>query len=248
MAKSTSKRQKPTVVEDRISNLPGSLLCHIFSFLTTKEAVLTSILSSSWKTLWTPVPELNLESIELEEQSPNQQHNQDQLNRHSFTFTHMVSSVWAIRNLNNANPLKHFRLHRCPDSDPVHVETWVCTALTPDLEELDLLIRPPKPFNLSSTLFNYAKSLQVSKLKGKIVINTSSLMGFQCLKTLLLENVSCPVLQNMSLQTTKWDNNDTTKIIVPTLKRLRLSRFTLHKYDKLEINAPALEYLHSRAM
>ena len=56
----------------------------------------------------------------------------------------------------------------------------------------------------------------------------------------------CPVLQNLSLQTTKWDNNDTSKIIVPTLKRLRLSRFTLHKYDKLEINAPALEYLYFR--
>ena len=91
-------------------------------------------------------------------------------------------------------PSKHFRLHRCPDSDPVHVETWVCTALTLDLEELDLLIRPPKPFNLPSTLFNYAKSLQVSKLKGKIVINTFPSWGSNVSRLCFLKMSKTPQL------------------------------------------------------
>ncbi|XP_050247470.1 putative F-box/LRR-repeat protein At3g42770 isoform X3 [Quercus robur] len=87
MAESTSKRLKPTdpeeatVVEDRISNLPDSLLCHVLSFLTTKEAVVTSILSSRWTTLWTLVPKLDFNSHQFEEipysdeeeQSPNHQ-------------------------------------------------------------------------------------------------------------------------------------------------------------------------------
>lgn len=51
---------------DRISNLPDLLVSRILSFLTTKEAVATSILSSSWKTLWTVVPNLDLDEAEFE--------------------------------------------------------------------------------------------------------------------------------------------------------------------------------------
>ena len=215
---------------DRISNLSDSLLCHILWFLTTKEAVVTSILSSRWKTLWTLVPKFDFDSHEFErisssdeEQSPNQHDNQDYgNNRYRFTFTHILTRAWAIRNLNNANPIKHFRL--CWDSndfDPIHAETWVRAALTPDLEVLDLLSGFSQPFELPSSLLNYAKSLVVLKLKNGIVVNPPS-FGFPRLKTLLLQSViytngdtlsellsCCPVLQNLYLETyiPNYDNN-----------------------------------------
>nr|XP_023898136.1 F-box/FBD/LRR-repeat protein At4g26340-like [Quercus suber] len=254
MAKSTSKREKQTVM-DRVSNLPDSLLCHILSFLTTKEAVVTSILSSRWKTLWTLVPNLDFEMFSSdEEQSPNHQH---QLNRYGFTFAHIVSRVWALRNRsrNNANTLKHFRLYWVSDdSDPIHVDTWVRAALTPDLEVLDLYIFPPQRFEFPSTLLNDAKSLVVLKLNGEIVLNAPS-FGFLSLKTLHLENVwyanpdtfsklvsCCPVLQNLYLQTYAEEHDKFFKIIVPTLKTLEL-RFFFNRDYKLEINAPALQDL-----
>ncbi|XP_059667780.1 F-box protein At5g03100-like [Cornus florida] len=46
---------------DFISNLPREIQQQIFSFITLKEAVRTSILSTAWKSLWTPF-EINLGS------------------------------------------------------------------------------------------------------------------------------------------------------------------------------------------
>ena len=150
MAKSASKRHKPTVVEDGINNLTDSLLPYPLLSHNQRDYV-TSILSSRRKTLWTLVPKLDFDRIKfggisssIEEQSPNQ----DQLNRNRLTLA----------------------------------------ALTPNLEELDLLICPLQPFNFPSTLFNYAKSLVILKLKGNVVLNPSSLPGFPNLETLLLED------------------------------------------------------------
>ncbi|KAM3744564.1 hypothetical protein ACB098_06G062300 [Castanea mollissima] len=180
---------------DRISNLPDSLLCHILSFLTTKEAVVTSILSNRWKTLWTLVPKLDFNSHQFKEiSSSDEEQGPNQFNRYGFTFAHIVSRVWALRNRNrnNANPLKQFRLYWHSDSDPIQVETWVHAALSHELEELELRICFPELFNFPSALFNYAKTLVVLNLMGNnVFVNppSSALLGFPSLKTLHLENV-----------------------------------------------------------
>lgn len=48
--------------EDRISLLPDVLLIYIFSFIDTKLAVQSSILSKRWVNLWTLLPVLNFDS------------------------------------------------------------------------------------------------------------------------------------------------------------------------------------------
>jgi hypothetical protein len=46
--------------EDNLSQIPDSVLLHILSFLETKEAIRTSILSKRWKHLWKYLPTLTL--------------------------------------------------------------------------------------------------------------------------------------------------------------------------------------------
>ena len=276
MAESTSKQQEPsepeetTVLEDRISNLPEPLLCYILSFLTTKEALATSILSSRWKTLWTLVPILDLDDGDIELKLPyssigswvfrSGNHHQ---NGYRFSFADIVSRVWVLRNA-NPFPLQKFRLHWHYHCNSIDVDTWVRTAISRGfLQELDLEVSLHQPFNLTSTLFNYAKPLVVLKLGGSIVINppssssssSSSSLGFPALKVLHLHSVDyanhdsfwrfltcCPVLQDLSVESFSGNCPCNFKIIVPTLKILHLH--FLHLSYELEINTPALEHIH----
>ncbi|XP_045822400.1 putative FBD-associated F-box protein At3g12840 [Trifolium pratense] len=56
---SSSRRPIPTI--DRISDLPDSILSHILSFLPTKQASATSILSKRWKLVWHSILTLNFD-------------------------------------------------------------------------------------------------------------------------------------------------------------------------------------------
>ncbi|CAK8564907.1 unnamed protein product [Lathyrus sativus] len=60
MASSATKKVKVTdnVDKDMFNDLPECIILHILSFLTTKHAVRTCILSSRWKDLWKRLPAL----------------------------------------------------------------------------------------------------------------------------------------------------------------------------------------------
>lgn len=57
-----SKRSKPHVGVDRLSELPDSVIFHILWFVPMNYVVRTTILSKRWRNLWTTSPFLNFDS------------------------------------------------------------------------------------------------------------------------------------------------------------------------------------------
>ncbi|KAJ7950448.1 FBD-associated F-box protein [Quillaja saponaria] len=173
---------------DRISNLPDPLLSRILSFLPTKQAVLTSILSNRWKLLWTWVSNFDFDDRICAQQSEEIDDEEDHM-----SFPQFVSRVLLLC---NSQPIKKFRL-KCDslNSNSFDVNTWVSTAITRKVEQLELSVSFKKDFELSHSLFT-CKTIVGLKLNGgkggSIILNVNSPVHFPFLKTLHLEEITYP--------------------------------------------------------
>ncbi|KAI8012321.1 putative F-box/FBD/LRR-repeat protein [Camellia lanceoleosa] len=81
--------------KDRISNLPDAILSHILCFMPTKYAARTSLLSTRWKSIWTSVHIIDLDS--LGERCHNEQ---------SSGFMDFVDRLLLLRNSENLNKFR----------------------------------------------------------------------------------------------------------------------------------------------
>jgi hypothetical protein len=79
--------------EDRISTLPDQILCHILSFVPTKLAATTSVLSKRWNPLWLFVETLDFDDKDF---------------KNKATFRNFISSVFLLRD--TMLPLRSFHL------------------------------------------------------------------------------------------------------------------------------------------
>ncbi|KAL4564191.1 hypothetical protein LXL04_028247 [Taraxacum kok-saghyz] len=57
-----NKFARKNAMDDRLSSLPDDLIHKIFSFISMKDAIKSSVLSSRWKIMWTLMPYLNFEN------------------------------------------------------------------------------------------------------------------------------------------------------------------------------------------
>ncbi|GAU13476.1 hypothetical protein TSUD_127730 [Trifolium subterraneum] len=204
---------------NRINRLPTEILCRILSFLTTKEAVATSILSKRWKRLWLSVPNLNFTNIKINSL------------KSSYKFNEFVYSILASRDAAGYNvdsfhldiqfATPQFAYHR---SFP-HIVRWINVVVRRNLKHLHLnheideqdsedveedayLPQLPRSILTCRTLV----SLKLRRFSVEGFGVSSVEFGFPSLKTLHFDNVyfgngrnfvlllsGCPVLEDLQL-------------------------------------------------
>ncbi|KAL6205893.1 hypothetical protein ACLB2K_023145 [Fragaria x ananassa] len=244
--------------DDKISQLPDAVLSHILSFLATKDAVRTSILSTRWKNIWASVPYLDFEHKYSHEPGYRSDHD---------GFVSFVDRVLYYR---DSSDIQRFRLHfTCFDEDSSHVDGWVRTAIRRNVVELDLHVNVmawagEKMFELPKSVF-LCKTLVVLKLTSSCFSYAPPKSGcFPNLKFLhiridypdkdLMEKLFTyfPLLEDLTIEgKMPSDLSCKFKLFVPELKKLSINLdFVGTCEDPYEyyfsINSPKLEFLNLR--
>ena len=230
---------------DRISSLPDSLLCHILSFLPTRTAMSTSILSRRWRHVWE-----HLQVFDFRDSS---------VFKHDFPsngdayFIAFVNAVLALRRVRHIQKF----CFSCEIPDKYVITTWLRAAIGPHLQKLllDLSTSPSSDcFYLPHSIFTCTALVSLT-LKGQIreiCVEKLSSIHLPSLKSLKMESVNvnsidkllsgCPVLEKLRL--VMFCLYNAPKICMPSsLKSLTFKVCTPGVIEDLEIDTPSLKYL-----
>lgn len=111
--------------EDRISNLPGAILTHLLSFVSTREYVRTSTLSTRWKSVWPLVPTLDLSEMHFYMKEIFKNDDNYRAKSHA-SFLNFLDRALLDRTMPYIETITIWgqSLH-----DSSHVKTWICAAI-----------------------------------------------------------------------------------------------------------------------
>lgn len=233
---------------DRISNLPEELLLRILSSLPAKDVVVTMVLAKRWKLLWMLVPRLEYDHAMYQD---------------DFEGSRFSRFVHSSLLLHEAPFLESLRLKLDRNSAAADIGVRVKTAVKRSVRELDIDINRLNPILHPWSLYSAGCRMLVTlTLSNTTLVDTSSSSSpasFTSLKKLSLVQLkypsedfvldllsNCPVLEDLVVERRHNDNVVVVPVIVPSLRRLYLSRSTDIEEDKsagFVIDAPLLESL-----
>ncbi|XP_038688529.1 F-box/LRR-repeat protein At4g14103-like isoform X2 [Tripterygium wilfordii] len=173
--------------KDRISQLPDSLLHHILSFLPTKDAVMTCVLSTRWQDLWMSVTNLDFKCYgyyKKEDKSNN-------------SFTNFVERVLLFHSSN----IIRFCLDYGDSLDASRVNSWISAAVRRRVQEFRLSIHTQSVLWLPRNLCT-SKMLTELKISASCELKLPSIICLSNLKRWSKINhvtISLPNLRSLAL-------------------------------------------------
>ncbi|KAL1189744.1 F-box protein [Cardamine amara subsp. amara] len=208
-------KKSNSIHRDMISSLPDDLLCHILSFLSTKEAALTPVLSKRWSNLLQLLPFLDFDDSVLLNPKKGQR-------RRNGVFEDFVDRLLSRRVETSSSPVQRVSL-KCRQGGvtPDCIIRWILTIVM-DLGVLDLSLAID--FGILHLPSNVFKSNTLVKLRIGTMIRLSHFPSYlvsPTLKSLVLDLVefrdgvkvefkpillSFPLLQSLQiLESNKWN-------------------------------------------
>ncbi|OVA15078.1 F-box domain [Macleaya cordata] len=246
-----------------ISDLPEGILLHILSFLPIRYAVQASILSRTWRYLWTYMPNLDFDNFLY-------LFHHDHYVRRGFVFheKRFADFVDGVLLFHKMSHIQSFRITCFNYCDVYHAERWINAAINKNVQELELEIPRNQVMKLPDSIFT-CESLVSLKLHDSLpTLPVSTSICFTRLRTLHLVSITfssrknsfqkllshCPVLENLIIVGCKWlvinDDEvvDISPHLPPTLKNLSVNgSFATEESAGIKISMPNLisfEYIN----
>lgn len=205
---------------DRISELPDPLLCHILSFIPTKEAAVTSLLSTRWRYIFTSLPDIDLRFC-FPNDSPAELDMSCDLQFFSF-----INFGYRVLLLRTDPSVRKFRLsvQNVRESSLGAIDALLSTALLVKVQELEILLGNTKfghTNSLSPAGIFICKTLNSVKLDwpevdfivpASVCLPNLKLLHFEKLRLVDEDSIKrliqgCPVLEDLKLSLTRFEHD-----------------------------------------
>ncbi|PIA30572.1 hypothetical protein AQUCO_05500106v1 [Aquilegia coerulea] len=232
--------KKNCINVDGINALPDEILIHVLSFLPTKHAVRTSVLSNRWRSLWTFSPNITFPC-----NGENATNSLQELEVHNIN--HCIAQVKPEVSLQKFEVELFLNRNICSD-----IQRWISFSVTRGVRELDLLCIGSQDVKLPDCLFS-CKSLSKLILCCSDFDPPLDFHGFSNLKELILIRVNitdqamdnllstCPILEDLTLKA--CPNLSNLKISLSNLCFKNLIVFDCYNLVKLVVDSPNIRVI-----
>lgn len=212
------------VTGDRLSSLPNAPLHTIMSFLTSRQAVKTCVLSRRWTDLWCSMPCLDIDQREFDAKASPAREDRER------AWDRFEKFVNTLLNCHRAQSLDIFRFH-VTSSEFKIVDQWLRRGIKGSPAVLEISLSCHSIFH---GLPHYGSSYcRLERLRLVGVALGTSLTQQLC--------SSCPALKDLELESCLLDSSE---VASRTLKNLTIRDCGTYSGNVVSVKAPALTSFH----